>query len=89
MGWNDVVPTRPDDPLFDGLPTLTAYYANSFICEPNAADAVVALTEYEDERLVAAVRRGQTWGVQFHPEKSSAPGGRLIANFLRAAGSAS
>jgi glutamine amidotransferase len=85
MGWNDVVPTRSDDPLFEGLPSLTAYYANSFVCEPDDAAAVLALTEYEDDRLVAAVRRGRTWGVQFHPEKSSAPGGRMIANFLRAA----
>ena len=85
MGWNDVVPTRPGDPLFDGLPTLTAYYANSFICEPDDPGAIIAQTEYEDERLVAVVRRWRTWGVQFHPEKSSAPGGRLIANFLRAA----
>lgn len=90
MGWNDVETTA--DPLFAGLDHLTAYYANSFVCEPADPDAVVARSRYGDEAFAAAVRRGATWGVQFHPEKSSAPGRRLIANFLaeaRRAGGAS
>ncbi len=32
--------------------------------------------------IAAAVRRGRCWGTQFHPEKSSRPGLRIIANFL-------
>jgi glutamine amidotransferase len=84
MGWNPVVPADVDDPLFAGLPELTAYYANSFVCEPDEAEAIIARSEYEDDTLVAAVRRGRTWGVQFHPEKSSDPGRRLITNFLEA-----
>lgn len=84
MGWNDVATT--DDPLFEGLDGLVAYYANSFVCEPADPDVVVARTRYEADDFVAAVRSGQTWGVQFHPEKSSTPGRRLIHNFLAAAG---
>ncbi len=83
MGWNDVEPA--DDPLFAGLPRLTAYYANSFVCEPEEEQDVVARTRYEDDTFAAAVRRHRTWGVQFHPEKSSGPGRRLIANFIAAA----
>lgn len=84
MGWNDV--EFAGDPLFAGLPGLTAYYANSFVCEPEQESDVVARTRYEDDIFAAAVRRHRTWGVQFHPEKSSGPGRRLIANFLAAAG---
>lgn len=80
MGWNDVEVGA--DPLFSGTEPLVAYYANSFVCAPlDPADAV-AWSEYGGERFVAAVRRGLTWGVQFHPEKSSTPGRRLLRNFL-------
>lgn len=80
MGWNDVQLTQ--DPLFAGVNDLVAYYANSFVCEPSDSDSVIATSEYEGEAFPAAVRRGNTWGVQFHPEKSSGPGLRIIQNFL-------
>lgn len=65
-----------------GAPGLTAYYANSFICEAADPEAVIARSTYEEETYAAAVRRGRTWAVQFHPEKSSTPGLRLLRNFL-------
>lgn len=83
MGWNDV--STVDDPLFEGITDLVAYYANSFVCEPDDPGVAVARTRYESDEFTAAVRRGNTWGVQFHPEKSSAPGRRLIHNFIEAA----
>lgn len=84
MGWNDVDLAHADEPLFQGIAdgTFTAYYANSFICSPEEADVVVATSQYEEVRLPAALRVGRTWGVQFHPEKSSAAGLRLLRNFL-------
>lgn len=83
MGWNDV--ETGGDPLWEGTGELVAYYANSFVCEPEDPGAAIAWSEYGGQRFVAAVRRGSTWGVQFHPEKSSAPGRTLIGNFLREA----
>lgn len=80
MGWNDVDLTP--DPLFSGTEGLVAYYANSFVCEPSHPEQVIATTEYEGDVFPAAVRKGNTWGVQFHPEKSSDPGLRIIRNFL-------
>lgn len=82
IGWNSVNPSAPD-PLFQDLPVLDAYYANSFVAEPVDPMEVIAWTAYEGERFAAAVRRDRTWGVQFHPEKSGDPGLRLIQNFLR------
>jgi len=81
MGWNEI--ETSDDPLFEGTPNLVAYYANSFVCEPSNADDAIGWTEYEDDRFVAAVRRGSIVGVQCHPEKSSTAGRRVIANFIR------
>lgn len=82
MGWNDV--DMGDDPIFSGLDRLVAYYANSYVCEPEEGESVIARTTYEGTTFAAGLRVGQTWGVQFHPEKSSAPGLRLIRNFLEA-----
>ena len=86
MGWNDV--EACDDPIFDGARPLVAYYANSYVCEPADAADAIAWSEVEGRRFAAAVRRGRTWGVQFHPEKSSDRGRRVIANWVALAGGA-
>ncbi len=78
MGWNDVA---SDDPLFVGAGLTTAYFANSFACEPLDGQGV-AWSELEGRRHVAAVRSARTLGVQFHPEKSSRAGLELIALFV-------
>jgi glutamine amidotransferase len=80
MGWNDVILTP--DPLFTGLEGLVAYFANSFVCAPDHEGSVIGTTSYQGDLFAAALRSGHTRGVQFHPEKSSAPGLRLIGNFL-------
>jgi glutamine amidotransferase len=80
MGWNDVDMTS--DPLFAGLAALQVYYANSYYVQPADESAVIGWTQYGSARFPAAVRRERVWGVQFHPEKSGAPGLRLLANFL-------
>jgi glutamine amidotransferase len=80
MGWNQVALSQ--DPIFQGVEGLVAYYANSYVCEPKAPEATIATTTYQGDIFPAGVRKGRTWGVQFHPEKSSAPGLRIIRNFL-------
>jgi glutamine amidotransferase len=80
MGWNDVVTLG--DPLFGGVTDLVAYFANSYVCVPQDEAAAIAWSEYEGIRCAAGVRRANTWGVQFHPEKSSGPGRRIISNFV-------
>ena len=81
MGWNDVE-TGPD-PIFDGVGELVAYYANSYVCLPTREEDAIAWSEYQGRRFAAGVRRANSWGLQFHPEKSSAPGRRIIENFVR------
>ncbi|MBA3891164.1 MAG: imidazole glycerol phosphate synthase subunit HisH [Gemmatimonadaceae bacterium] len=80
IGWNSV--EAEDDPLFAAAPLDEAYFANSFVCRPASADVIVAWSEHEGDRYAAAVRAGNAVGVQFHPEKSSAAGVRLVRTFL-------
>jgi glutamine amidotransferase len=82
MGWNEV--THGGDDLFEGVDSGTQFYfANSYICNPTEK-VTISETEY-GERFPSAVRKGAICGVQFHPEKSSAPGLRLLSNFIRIA----
>lgn len=84
MGWNDV--EMVDDPLFEGLPELVAYYANSYVVAPADESEVIAWSQYGGTRFPAAVRRDRVWGVQFHPEKSGPAGLRLLNNFVEQVG---
>lgn len=83
IGWNAI--EAGGDALFATSGLDIAYYANSFACRPQDTGAVVAWSTHEADRFPAAVRRGACVGVQFHPEKSSAPGLRFIQAFLEEA----
>jgi imidazole glycerol-phosphate synthase subunit HisH len=86
MGWNEVVPTEPPAPLFDGIPSGSHFYfAHSFYVAPDDPAVVAATTEY-GQPFASVAARGRTFGVQFHPEKSAAVGERLLVNFARLAG---
>lgn len=80
IGWNTI--DDACDPLFDAAPLPIAYYANSFVCRPEDSSTVIAWSEHEGDRFPAAVRAGSAIGVQFHPEKSSTAGVRLLHAFL-------
>lgn len=87
MGWNEVEPG--DDPLFDGLERPIVYYANRYVVAGAAGGRTIGWTRYGGDRFPAAVRTANTWGTQFHPEKSGADGLRILRGFLRAAGGGS
>jgi glutamine amidotransferase len=80
IGWNAI--DQAADPLLDEAPLTYAYYANSYVCRPVSDAVVCAWSTHDTDRFPAVVRIGNTVGVQFHPEKSSAPGLRFIRAFL-------
>jgi len=82
IGWNTVDASGAGD-ISARLPA-TVYYANSFVCRPLAESVVAAWTTHEADRFPAVVRAGTAVGVQFHPEKSSAPGVRFLRDLLAA-----
>jgi imidazole glycerol-phosphate synthase subunit HisH len=80
IGWNLVTFAR-GSALTDGLGDAAAFYhVHSFACRPADAGDVVGLSEY-GERFVSVVERGNVMAVQFHPEKSSRDGLRMLRNF--------
>jgi glutamine amidotransferase len=82
VGWNGITRTRTDDHLFDGMPDGTDFYfVHSYAFAPQDPADVLATTDH-GVPVTAAVRRGHVWGTQFHPEKSSRAGFRLLKNFI-------
>ncbi len=82
VGWNAVVSTKGDAGLFEGIPDTTDFYfVHSYAFTPQYPQDVLATTDY-GIAVTAAVQRGWVWGTQFHPEKSSRAGMRLLRNFI-------
>ncbi len=82
VGWNAVSPVSTQGGLFDGIPEGTdLYFVHSYAFVAEEPADVIATTEYGIP-ITAAVRRGNVWGTQFHPEKSSRAGFRLLRNFI-------
>lgn len=80
MGWNTLITLR-DDPLMEGITSNDyVYFVHSYAAP--VSDVTLARTDYGTP-VSAVVRRGNFWGAQFHPERSSITGSRVLANFLR------
>jgi glutamine amidotransferase len=80
MGWNQLALVRKD-PLLEGItPNDYVYFVHSFAAP--VSDMTLASADY-GTTLSAIVRRGNFWGTQFHPERSSQVGARVLANFLK------
>lgn len=82
IGWS-AVSWRGASPLLAGLPDPCAFYhVHSFAPVPSDTGDVLGVAEY-GEQFVTAVARGSFVGVQFHPEKSSSAGLRMLSSFVR------
>jgi glutamine amidotransferase len=80
IGWEPVRWERESE-LVAGLPSETPFYfVHSFAVRPVEESDVLGTAEW-GERFACAVARPPLYGVQFHPEKSSAAGLRVLANF--------
>lgn len=80
IGWNSV--DTMVDTMADALPEM-AYFANSYVCEPEDESVIVGYSTHERDRFASAVSVANTIGVQFHPEKSSTAGVRFVRDFVR------
>jgi imidazole glycerol phosphate synthase glutamine amidotransferase subunit len=87
VGWNQVDQIAPH-PLLEGIePGADFYFVHSYVGVATGADAtslVVAETTH-GRPFASVIARGNTGGVQFHPERSADDGLRLLANAVRLA----
>lgn len=80
IGWNSLT-FQNDAPIFRGLEDgAWVYFVHSYCGVAASEEDVIARTEY-GVSVVAAVRSGNVYGCQFHPEKSGETGLTILKNF--------
>lgn len=79
IGWERVRWER-DSRLTDGIPSETPFYFVHSLAPRPSGDELLGTALY-GKRFACAAERDNVFGVQFHPEKSSSAGLRLLSNF--------
>jgi imidazole glycerol-phosphate synthase subunit HisH len=81
VGWNSLAIPRATGLMADVAPDAQVYFSHSYVAP--VTEVAVATTSY-GVTFASAVEQGRIAGVQFHPEKSSDVGLRILGNWLRA-----
>lgn len=80
MGWNQITLLRPDHPLLKGIEQESfVYFVHSYAAP--VSDLTLASSDYNGAFTAVAGYKNYL-GCQFHPERSSAVGSRILQNFL-------
>lgn len=80
MGWSQVSAPSTSQ-MFDGVSEERFYFVHSYAATEAPANTLVT-TATHGGSFIAAVEDGTTWAAQFHPEKSSDAGARLLRNWV-------
>jgi len=88
ISWNEIYQNNKwEDTIFNGLDEYSnVYFVHSYACNPINKDLVLSYTNYFGVEFCSSVNKGQIYGCQFHPEKSSKVGLLIIENFIKLAG---
>ncbi len=78
IGWDEI--QALDNEMFKNIRYCSFYYMHSYHFVPEDKNVVGAKTNCGGKEIVAAVRKDNIIGVQFHPEKSQGDGLRLLKN---------
>ncbi len=91
MGWNTIQRTenrkqKTEKDILAGVKDESYFYfVHSYYVKPKSKKCIIASTEYS-QRFASIVGQGNTFGIQFHPEKSSDIGLKILENFCRISG---
>ena len=84
MGWNQLKLTQPDLAIWADLPANPwLYFVHSFYADPSNASDIAATVTHGTQIVTAAIARDNLVAAQFHPEKSSSTGLKLLASFVK------
>jgi glutamine amidotransferase len=84
MGWNQLQFTQPDNPLWQGLsPDPYVYFVHSYYVAPLDPHVLAAQVTHGSQTVTAAIAHKNIMAVQFHPEKSSDNGLKILSNFVK------
>ena len=86
MGWNNIKLKMENEKvktdILKGIPDNSYFYfVHSYYAEPEDKNVIIATTNYGID-FACAVNKDNVWGVQFHPEKSSELGLKILKNFV-------
>lgn len=86
IGWNKILPATNQDwrqTIFESIPPgASVYFVHSFILEPERMENILSYTNYGGYQFCSAIKSGNIYGCQFHPEKSGRIGLLILKNFL-------
>lgn len=87
IGWNNIRPQPGllwQDTIFKSVQNGGyVYFVHSFVLKPKNKEDVLALTDYGGKTFCSAIKNGNIYGCQFHPEKSAKEGLKIIKSFIR------
>ncbi|MCT0253225.1 MULTISPECIES: imidazole glycerol phosphate synthase subunit HisH [unclassified Synechocystis] len=84
MGWNGLELNQPNLCLWRDLPPRPqVYFVHSYYMAPIDPQVVAASVTHGSQTVAAAIAKDNVMAVQFHPEKSSTLGLKILANFVK------
>jgi len=83
IGWNNLDIVNEKSKLFEGVPNNSwVYFVHSYYTMPKDANIITARSNYGIS-IPASVETNNIYCTQFHPEKSSKIGEKMIKNFVK------
>lgn len=80
IGWREI--KHLDNQIFKRLRDNSFYFMHSYHLVPEESSCIIATSQFGKVQVVAAVKKDNIVGFQFHPEKSQADGVRVLYNTL-------
>lgn len=83
IGWNQLSLTQPDLTLWKTIGSQPwVYFVHSYYVDPTDSNLTAATIQHGSQIITAAIAKDNVMAVQFHPEKSSNAGLKILDNFV-------
>lgn len=83
IGWNQLSLTQPNIPLWKTIGSQPwVYFVHSYYVDPTDSNLTAATIQHGSQIITAAIAKDNVMAVQFHPEKSSNAGLKILDNFV-------